>query len=580
MTSEGTRTREKIYIIGHKNPDTDSICSAIAYTELKKAVLERKLADGTFEAENPLQEGMPVPIPEYIACRAGIVNEETKYVLEYFDVEPPQYQDNVQPQIADMDLNLVPGIEGRASIKQAWELMQEEHAKSVPVLAEGKLKGIVTITDIAQSYMDKSDSSVLSRAGTRFASIAETLNGHIVCGGSDEVFEDGKVTIAASSPDVMEEVIEPSDLVIAGNRFETHFTAIELGARCLVMCQGATPTKTIKKLAEERGCIIINTPYDTFTAARLINQSMPVQFFMTGENLVTFQMGDAVEDIEYIMKTNRFHNFPVVEKCGNYVGLISRRRLLNMNRKKVILVDHNEISQAVDGIQKADILEIVDHHRLGGFETLEPVFFRNQPVGCTAPIVYQMYQENRVEIEPWIAGLLCSAIISDTLLFRSPTCTDVDKRAALHLAEIAGVEVESYAASMFAAGSNLKGKTDVEIFYQDFKKFSVGKVSFGVGQISSLNAGELEELKDRMLPYMAKAREEHGMDMMFFMLTNILTESTELLCEGQGAEQLIAGAFRTYSEEGAGVKDHVVSLPGVVSRKKQLIPGIMLAVQA
>ena len=261
MTSEGTRTREKVYIIGHKNPDTDSICSAIAYMELKKAVLERKLADGTFEAENPLQEGMPVPIPEYIACRAGIVNEETKYVLEYFDVEPPQYQDNVQPQIADMDLNLVPGIEGSASIKQAWELMQEEHAKSVPVLAEGKLKGIVTITDIAQSYMDKSDSSVLSRAGTRFASIAETLNGHIVCGGSDEVFEDGKVTIAASSPDVMEEVIEPSDLVIAGNRFETHFTAIELGARCLVMCQGATPTKTIKKLAEERGCIIINT-YD------------------------------------------------------------------------------------------------------------------------------------------------------------------------------------------------------------------------------------------------------------------------------------------------------------------------------
>ena len=183
MTSEGTRTKEKVYIIGHKNPDTDSICSAIAYTELKKAVLERKLADGTFEAENPLQEGMPAPIPEYIACRAGIVNEETRYVLEYFDVEPPQYQDNVQPQIADMDLNLVPGIEGRASIKQAWELMQEEHAKSVPVLAEGKLKGIVTITDIAQSYMDKSDSSVLSRAGTRFASIAETLNGHIVCGG-------------------------------------------------------------------------------------------------------------------------------------------------------------------------------------------------------------------------------------------------------------------------------------------------------------------------------------------------------------------------------------------------------------
>ena len=296
MTPEGTRTKEKVYVIGHKNPDTDSICSAIAYTALKKAVLERKLADGTFEAENTLQDGSLAPIPDYVACRAGIVNEETKYVLDYFEVEPPQYLGNVQPQIADMDLNLVPGIEGSASIKQAWELMQAEHAKSVPVLADKKLKGIVTITDIAQSYMDESDSRVLSRAGTRFASIAETLNGHIICGGSDEIFQEGKVTIAASSPDVMEEVIEKSDLVIAGNRFETHFTAIELGARCLVMCQGATPTKTIKKLAEERGCIVINTPYDTFTAARLINQSMPVQFFMTGENLVTFQMGDAVED--------------------------------------------------------------------------------------------------------------------------------------------------------------------------------------------------------------------------------------------------------------------------------------------
>ena len=571
MTSEGTRTREKIYIIGHKNPDTDSICSAIAYTELKKAVLERKLADGTFEAENPLQEGMPAPIPEYIACRAGIVNEETKYVLEYFDVEPPQYQDNVQPQIADMDLNLVPGIEGRASIKQAWELMQEEHAKSVPVLAEGKLKGIVTITDIAQSYMDKSDSSVLSRAGTRFASIAETLNGHIVCGGSDEVFEDGKVTIAASSPDVMEEVIEPSDLVIAGNRFETHFTAIELGARCLVMCQGATPTKTIKKLAEERGCIIINTPYDTFTAARLINQSMPVQFFMTGENLVTFQMGDAVEDIENIMKTNRFHNFPVVEKCGNYVGLISRRRLLNMNRKKVILVDHNEISQAVDGIQKADILEIVDHHRLGGFETLEPVFFRNQPVGCTATIITQLYDEKGVVPDRKIAGLLASAIISDTLMFRSPTCTALDRATCERLADMAGINITEMANNMFQAASSLQGKTPEEICYQDFKIFNNEGRSFGVSQVTSMDSQELDSIREKVEEYLPQVMEQQDLDMMFMMMTNIVDTSTELLCCGLHADLLAKEAFDI-----ADGDEHII-LKDIVSRKKQFLPAFVEA---
>ncbi|HCD45679.1 MAG TPA: putative manganese-dependent inorganic diphosphatase, partial [Lachnoclostridium sp.] len=229
-------------------------------------------------------------------------------------------------------------------------------------------------------------------------------------------------------------------------------------------------------------------------------------------------------------------------------------------------------------MESAEILEIIDHHRLGTVETIAPVFFRNQPVGCTATIVYQMYQENNVEVEPKIAGLLCSAIISDTLLFRSPTCTESDRLAALALADIAGIQVDKYASSMFAAGSNLKGKTDGEIFYQDFKKFTVGKVSFGVGQISSLNAKELEELKDRMVPYMKKAREEHGVDMMFFMLTNILTESTVLLCEGQGAKQMVARAFRAEEEE-TTAEDHTVSLPGVVSRKKQLIPGIMLAVQ-
>ncbi|WP_320991094.1 putative manganese-dependent inorganic diphosphatase [Hungatella sp.] len=555
----GEKISRKTIVIGHKNPDTDSICSAICYANLKRCVTGENYQPG----------------------RAGAVNEETQFVLKHFNVEAPEIIENVKTQVRDIEIRETAGVKKNLSLKKAWNIMQEANVVTIPaVTEEGLLEGLITVGDIAKSYMNVYDSSILSKANTQYANIVETLEGAMIVGDETSYFSEGKVLIAAANPDMMEYYISRGDLVILGNRYESQLCAIEMDAACIIVCEGAAVSMTIKKLAQEHGCTVMTTPYDTFTAARLVNQSMPISYFMKTEALITFEMDDYIDDIKDVMASKRHRDFPILDKNGKYRGMISRRNLLGAKGKRIILVDHNEKSQAVEGMESAEILEIIDHHRLGTVETIAPVFFRNQPVGCTATIVYQMYQENRVEIEPWIAGLLCSAIISDTLLFRSPTCTDVDKRAALHLAEIAGVEVESYAASMFAAGSNLKGKTDVEIFYQDFKKFSVGKVSFGVGQISSLNAGELEELKDRMLPYMAKAREEHGMDMMFFMLTNILTESTELLCEGQGAEQLIAGAFRTYSEEGAGVKDHVVSLPGVVSRKKQLIPGIMLAVQA
>lgn len=555
----GEKISRKTIVIGHKNPDTDSICSAICYANLKRCVTGENYQPG----------------------RAGAVNEETQFVLKHFNVEAPEIIENVKTQVRDIEIRETAGVKKNLSLKKAWNIMQEANVVTIPaVTEEGLLEGLITVGDIAKSYMNVYDSGILSKANTQYANIVETLEGAMIVGDETSYFNEGKVLIAAANPDMMEYYISRGDLVILGNRYESQLCAIEMDAACIIVCEGAAVSMTIKKLAQEHGCTVMTTPYDTFTAARLVNQSMPISYFMKTEALITFEMDDYIDDIKDVMASKRHRDFPILDKNGRYRGMISRRNLLGAKGKRIILVDHNEKSQAVEGMESAEILEIIDHHRLGTVETIAPVFFRNQPVGCTATIVYQMYQENRVEIEPWIAGLLCSAIISDTLLFRSPTCTDVDKRAALHLAEIAGVEVESYAASMFAAGSNLKGKTDVEIFYQDFKKFSVGKVSFGVGQISSLNAGELEELKDRMLPYMAKAREEHGMDMMFFMLTNILTESTELLCEGQGAEQLIAGAFRTYSEEGAGVKDHVVSLPGVVSRKKQLIPGIMLAVQA
>ncbi len=554
---EENRRNRKTIVIGHKNPDTDSICSAVCYANLKRQLTKE----------------------DYQPGRAGRVNEETQFVLNYFGVEPPELIENVKTQVLDIEIRETRGVKKNLSLKNAWNLMQEANAVTIPAVTDdGMLEGLITVGDIAKSYMNVYDSSILSKANTQYANIVETLEGNMVVGDVSDYFNNGKVLIAAANPDMMEYYIAKGDLVILGNRYESQLCAIEMEAACIIVCEGAAVSMTIKKLAQERGCAVMTTPYDTYTAARLVNQSIPISYFMKTDGLITFEVEDYIDDIKDVMASKRHRDFPVLDKNGKYKGMISRRNLLGAKGKRLILVDHNERSQAVEGMESAEVLEIIDHHRLGTVETIAPVFFRNQPVGCTATIIYQMYQENRVEIQPKIAGLLCSAIISDTLLFRSPTCTEADKRAALNLADIAGIEVEKYASSMFAAGSNLKGKTDKEIFYQDFKKFTFGKVNFGVGQISSLNSKELDELKERMLPYMKKAREEHGVDMMFFMLTSILTESTELLCEGQGAKQLIATAFRSEDSTDSG-EDHLVSLPGVVSRKKQLIPGIMLAVQ-
>ena len=442
------------------------------------------------------------------------------------------------------------------------------------------MEGLITVGDITNSYMNVYDSSILSKAKTQYSNIIETLEGALVVGDETEYFHEGKVLVAAANPDMMEYYISPHDLVILGNRYESQLCAIEMEADCIIVCEGAAVSMTIRKLALERGCTVMTTPYDTYTAARLINQSMPISYFMRTENLITFEDTDYIDEIKDVMASKRHRDFPILDKEGKYKGMISRRNLLGARGKPIVLVDHNERNQAVYGIENAEILEIIDHHKLGTVETISPVFFRNQPVGCTATIIYQMYNENNVQIDKATAGLLCSAIISDTLLFRSPTCTQLDQIAALALAKQAEIDIERYAADMFAAGSNLRGKSDEEIFYQDFKRFSAGKVSFGVAQISSLNADELAGLKERMVPYLKQVREEHKVDMLFFMLTNILTESTELICEGGGTEALIRNAFHLDAENSGAFAGGTVELPGVVSRKKQLIPAIMIACEA
>ncbi len=543
---------EEIHVIGHINPDTDSVCSAIAYAAFKRQMTGKN----------------------YTAKRAGQINSETRFVLQKFGVPEPEYLSDVRTQVFDIDVVQVPGVGSDISLKRAWEIMKEGGLATLPVVCKnGQLEGLITIEDIAKSYMDVYDSCIIAKAETPFRNLIETLEGEMIVGDPDEIIQSGKCLIAAANPDLMENYIEKDDIVILGNRYESQLCAIEMGAKCIIVCDGSLVSFTIKKLAESKGCFIIKTPYDTYTATRLVNQSMPIRYFMKQKALITFQRNEYVDDIREPMAKKRYRDFPIMDLNGSYYGMISRRSLLGARKKRLVLVDHNEVTQAVDGLDEAEVLEVIDHHRIGSLETMNPVYFRNQPLGCTATIIYQMYREQELEISREIAGLLCSAILSDTLIFRSPTCTETDKKAAYALAQIAGIEPESYAAEMFAAGSNLSAKTPEEIFYQDFKKFVVNDVSFGVGQINSMTQKDLEDVRERMIPYMAKALTAHSIPMLFFMLTDILQGTTELLCAGNGAKELALEAFHLKDDT-----DQII-LENTVSRKKQLIPALMQAIQ-
>ena len=544
--------KKKVWVVGHKNPDTDSICAAISYAHLKN-----KTEDGTF-----------------VPRKAGNINNETKYVLQRFGVEEPKTIKDVGAQLKDIDYRRTQGVSGHYSLKKAWELMRELDVVTLPVVDDNKrLTGVIVNGDIAYSYMDVLDNRILGRAKTQYKNIIETINGTMVTGNDHAYFVRGKVVVASGNRAAMREEIEDDDLVILGNIKERQQIALEQNASCIVVCGESVVDDEIIALARERECVLITTDYDSFTTARLIHQSMPIRYFMTKNNLVTFELDDYVDDVKEVMSKIRHRDFPILDEQRHLIGMMSRRNLLNMKKKQIILVDHNEKMQAVDGIEQADILEIIDHHRLGSLETLSPIFFRNQPLGCTATIIYQMYLEKGVEIEPQIAGLLCSAIISDTLMFRSPTCTAMDKTAAEALAKIAGVDVKELATAMFEAGSDFKSKTTEEIFYQDFKVFDSDDIQFGVAQVSAVSRKQLNTIKPALQEYMHKVLEEKGLKMVFVMLTDIFQEETELIYAGGMAKPVIEKAF------GAEEQDGGFLLPNVVSRKKQLIPQMMQAMQ-
>lgn len=540
-----------IWVIGHRNPDTDSICAAIAYADLQNHLSETK----------------------YEPKRAGNLNEETKYVLRKFKVKIPGYVDDVRTQVKDIAFRRTIGVSSSISLKRAWELMTTSNVVTLPITDENnELLGLIVNADIAESYMDVLDTRILAEARTPYKNMIETLNGTILVGNEHGRYIRGKVIVAADSLPMAEESMEKDDLVILGDRESMQKCALKHNASCLIICGGTQVSKQILTEAQDKECVIISTPYDPFTVSRLIMQSMPIKQFMRTKKLKKFEIEDYVDDVREVMSKARHRDFPILDHDGYYIGMISRRNLLNMQKKRIVLVDHNEKQQAVHGIENADILGIIDHHKIGSLETPVPVMFRNQPVGCTSTIIWQMYLENGVKITKPIAGLLCSAIISDTLLFRSPTCTELDKQAAEKLAEIVGIDMEQHANEMFRAGSNFQSKTAEEICYQDFKTFTAGEILFGVSQISAMSREELDEVKERVLPYQATIMEERKLNMVFIMLTDILNESTELICMGKGADEAVEKAF--YKQK----MNDGFRLRGVVSRKKQLIPELLDAI--
>ncbi len=542
--------RSKTYIIGHKNPDTDSICSAIAYTWLKN-----QLSDG------------------FVAARCGSLNNETKFVLEYFNVEEPELIQNVRTQIGDIEISYVKGVNSLISLKKAWEIMKEKNMVTLPVVNNRNLlEGIITVSDIAKSYMDVYDSDVIARANTPYRNLTEILRGEMIVGNIKGNVECDKVIATADITELTENDDVENAVVIVGKNTEAQLLAVKLNSKCVIICgENNIVSHTVQNAADKKGCNIIKTDYNIYTAARLVNQSMPIRHFMRDHDLITFSTNDYLDEIRSIMVQKRHRDFPVITKCGELVGMISRRNLIGAKSKKVILVDHNEKSQAVDGLEEAEVLEVIDHHRIADFETIHPILFRNQPLGCTATIITQIFDESNVKIPDKIAGILCSAIISDTLIFSSPTCTEQDKITAERLAEIAGIDIFDYSRKMFYAGSDIKNKSIEQIFYQDFKMFNAGKTRFGVGQFNLMDSGEIEEVKGRILDYMIRVNEERGSDMMFFMLTNIIEKSSTIVFCGKNAYEYMSRLFHRPETK------NTVYLKDFVSRKKQFIPAVINA---
>lgn len=543
------KNTKPIYIIGHRNPDTDSICSAIGYAHLKQALGEN-----------------------VVAARAGKINAETKYALEHFHMQQPLLLSDLYPRVKDVLLDCKIVVKQHDTLRQLGEIMRDHDLRSVPVTdSKGILVGIVTVSDLAKRYFQELGMAHLADMRVRYRDIIAAIDAKVLVDGIESDFIQGDVRIAAGSLKTIKEGIKENDIVLIGDRHdETIIDCVEQGISVLVITRNGRVSADVIEAAEARHMFVLSTPYDTYTTARLINQCVPVRRIMHPDP-VCFKPMDLLSDIKGTMEQTHYRNYPVIEN-GRLVGLVSRDELTMPERDRVILVDHNERGQAVEGIEEAKIIEIIDHHRLGGIQTSEPIFTHAEPVGCTATIVANMHWQQDVDIPAPIAGLLLSAILSDTVLFKSPTCTPYDKKTAERLAEIAGVDLKEYGMAMLKAGSGIGDMTPMEIAKNDSKEFQMGDYHLLISQISVMDPKEVLDLEPQLIEAMTTICEKEGFDMSLVMVTDILEEATYLLYAGS-PKTLIGEAFK---KDASGTH---VYLPGVMSRKKQIVPPLSEAVK-
>mgnify|MGYP000877344262 CR=1 FL=1 len=538
--------KETVYITGHKNPDSDSICSALAYAEYKNA-------SGNVNA---------------IPVRLGEMNSETKFILDYFDVEAPILLETVRLSVSDLNFDKIAPVTSDISLRMALEIMKRNSLNSLPVInGNEEIKGIVTVSDILQSYIDVWDNNILGKSGTSIDNIVDTLSAKVVIMPEKRRPLSGKLLVLAMEPDSIGDYIEKDDIAICGDRLDTQKLALEKKISLMIVTGGSKIDGEIIQLAEKNNTIIISTPHDTFTTSRLITQSLPIEDVMTKENLIRFNLDDLVDDVKDKMSQSRYRSYPVVDDNNRVVGLISRYHLISSTKKKVILVDHNERSQSIDGLEESEILEIIDHHRVADVFTGNPIYFRNEPVGSTATIIASIMFENGRRPSKKMAGILSAAIISDTLLFRSPTSTNVDKMVLDRLARIANLNIEEFAMEMFKAGTSLAGKAPQELLKEDFKSFTIEEDKIGIAQVYTMDPDSLMDMKSDLIELMEKRAKDERYSIFMVMLTDIFNEASELIVVGHNKE-LVARAF------GKEFENNSFYVPGVLSRKKQVLPPI------
>ena len=536
-----------VYVSGHRNPDTDSICSAIAYSYLLNAT-------NKYNA---------VPV------RLGEINRETEYVLKRFGVEHPVLLKTVKQKVEDLNYDKVTVFSKDLTLKTAWFLLKQQNLKSAPILDEhGQLLGLLSTSNIIEGYMDQWDSEVLKKAKTPVENVIDTLEANVIYLNESLKVVEGDIHIAAMSGSEAKKRIHENDVVIVGgDRSDDLEELISVKPSLIVLTGSLTADENVVKKCEEQGISIISTPFNTYQTSQQIVQAIPVEYVMIKGDIKTFSTDDTLDYMNEVMSETRYRGYPVIDLNNRCVGSISRFALLKGLRKKVILVDHNERGQSIPGIEEADILEIVDHHRVADIQTVGPLLFRGEPLGSTATIVTKIFDELDVEMPSHIAGLLLGAVVSDTLLFKSPTCTPVDTKIAKKLAEIAGVDIQEFAMEMFKAGTSLVGKTVDEIFNQDFKKFSFDNLQVGVAQVNSMDIEGFLPYKKDMLDYMNKFAEDNNLEFTLLLLTDIINANSEIFVGGPRPE-LVEKAFNVQLTECQG------TLAGVISRKKQVVPAI------